>query len=145
MPRAKIAFDTVVEIGLKLPGTELGTAYGAPALKAGGRMFAVMATNKSAEPDSLCVCVDFETRDELIAEAPDIYYTASHYLTYPSVLVRLSRVHRDALPDLLALGHRFALSRIKKKSVRSQRRAPARPGARGPQSRQSPRPSRPRS
>ena len=115
MAKAPITFDTITKIGLALPDAELSTAYGSPALKAGGRMFAVMATNKDAEPNSLCLCVDFETRDELIAADPDVYYTADHYLTYPSVLVRLSRVHRDALPDLLGMGCRFALSSAKRK------------------------------
>jgi hypothetical protein len=115
MTKASITFDVITKVGLTLPGAELGTAYGAPALKAGGRMFAVMATNKSAEPNSLCVCVDFATRDELIAADPDVYYTADHYLTYPCVVVRLSRLHRDAIKDLLGMGCRFALSRAKRK------------------------------
>ena len=119
MAKTPITFDTITKIGLTLSGAELSTVYGSPALKAGGRMFAVMATNKDAEPNSLCLCVDFETRDELIAADTDVYYTADHYLTYPCVLVRLARVHRDALPDLLSMGCRFALSRAKRKRARS--------------------------
>ena len=126
MARAPITFDTITKLGLTLPGAELSTAYGAPALKAGGRMFAVMATNKSAEPNSLCVCVDFDTRDELIEADPDLYYTADHYLTYPCVLVRLARVQRDALPDLLGMGCRFALSRAKRKRAPRANRDPKR-------------------
>ena len=125
MTKAPISFDAIAKIGLTLPGAELGTAYGAPALKAGGRMFAVMATNKSAEPNSLGVCVDFETRDELIAAEPDVYYTADHYLNYPCVLVRLSRVHRDAIKDLLGMGCRFALSRAKRKPRAPRAKAPS--------------------
>jgi hypothetical protein len=112
---ARLTFDAIAKIGLTLPGAELGTAYGTPALTAGGKMFAVMAINKSAEPNTLCVRMDFESRDELIAADPDTYYTAEHYLPYPCVLVRLHRVKRDALRDLLSMGSTFVLSKTPKK------------------------------
>jgi hypothetical protein len=92
-----LTFDAVREIGLKLPSTEAATSWGSPCLKVDGRMFCCIAINKSAEPNSLALRCDFAVRDELIEEQPDIYYTADHYLNYPCVLVRLSRVHRDAL------------------------------------------------
>jgi hypothetical protein len=126
MAKAPITFESITKIGLTLPGAALGTAYGSPALKANGRMFAVIATNKSSEPNSLCLCVDFDTRDELIAADPDVYYTADHYLAYPCVLVRLSRVHRDALKDLLVMGCRFALSRGARKRAPRANREPKR-------------------
>ena len=37
----------------------------------------------------------------MIADDPDTYYLKPHYVGYPSVLVRLSRVSREALKDLL--------------------------------------------
>ena len=39
---------------------------------------------------------------------PDVYYITDHYLNYPWVLVRLSRVHPDALRDLLGRSLRLA-------------------------------------
>jgi hypothetical protein len=66
MPRKKIGFDTVRQMGLALPGVEERTVYGSPAMKVRGKMFA-----------------------------------------YPVVLVRLTRVNRDALRDLLLMGWRF--------------------------------------
>ncbi len=115
--RAKaITFDTVRELGLKLPKTEAGTAWGSPCLKVDGKMFAYIAINKSAEPNSLGIHCDFADRDALIAEQPDVYYTASHYENYPCVLVRLARVKADALDDLLRMAHRFASSTPKKRT-----------------------------
>jgi hypothetical protein len=102
-----MTFRTVRAIGLKLPGAEEGTTYGTPALKVGGRMFACIASHKSAEPNTLAVRMDFAQRDALIAEDPDTYYLKEHYLNYPVVLVRLSRVHADAMRDLLAGAWRF--------------------------------------
>jgi hypothetical protein len=113
-----LTFDDVREVGLKLPNTEAGTAWGALALKVNGRMFACKAINKSAEPNSLGIRVDFAERDALIEEQPDVYYTASHYENYPCVLVRLSRINRDALEDLLRMGHRFVTAQRQKRRTR---------------------------
>ena len=81
--------------------------YGAPALKVRGKMFACMASHKSAEPNTLVVRIDFDQRDELIGTDPSTYYLKEHYVGYACVLVRLSRVHPDALRDLLLTAWRF--------------------------------------
>ena len=118
-----LSFDAVRELGLKLPNTEEGTAYGSPCLKANGHRFCVMAINKSAEPNSLALSCDFADRDALIAEQPDIYYTASHYENYRCVLVRLARVKRDALADLLTMAHRFvSTTKAKRRRITKTRK-----------------------
>ena len=94
-------FDVVRKIGRGFPGVEESTCYGQPALKIGGRMFTCMAAHRSAEPASLVVLVDFPRREELLAEAPELYYVTDHYVGYPSVLVRLSKIQPDALRGLL--------------------------------------------
>ena len=107
-----ITFDTVREIGGPLPGTEVSTAYGSPALKVNGRLYACIAINKEAEANSLAVYLaDFEQRDALLAEDPVTYYLKPHYESYPVVLVRLGRVTRDALEDLLRGAHRVVSSK----------------------------------
>ena len=45
------------------------------------------------------VRVDFAQRDELLAAEPDVYYLKEHYVDYACVLVRLKRIHPDALRD----------------------------------------------
>jgi hypothetical protein len=110
--KTRITFETVREIGLKLPGVEVGTAYGSPMLRVNGRIFAGIAVNRQAEPDSLMVYVsDFEEREALLEEGPDIYYVKPHYESYPVVLVRLPRVSRDALEDLVRSAHRIVSSK----------------------------------
>jgi hypothetical protein len=121
-----LTFDAVRELGLKLPGTEESTAYGSPCLKVNGHRFCGIAINKSAEPNSLGLHVSFAERDAMIEEQPDIYYTAPHYENYPCVLVRLGRVNRDVLEDLLRLSHRFVSARPPKRPARSRKRAPRR-------------------
>ena len=102
MPRRKVDFDTVREIGCKFPGVKPGTCYGKPALEIGGRMFCCIPSHRSVEPGSLVILVDFDRRAELLAEAAEVYYLTDHYVGYPAVLVRLSKIQPDALRGLLA-------------------------------------------
>jgi hypothetical protein len=121
MAPKRVTFDTVRKLGLALPDVEEGTAYGSPALKVRGKMFACVAINKSAEPHSLGVLIDFPARDELIAADPETYYLTDHYVNYPCVLVRMSRVHPDALRDLLRMAWEFVSNRSKR-PARTRRR-----------------------
>ena len=114
MTRAS-TFKAVEAIGRSLPDVELTTTWGQPTLKVRGRMFACMASHKSAEPNSLVVMMDFAARDALIEDDPDTYYLKEHYLNYPCVLVRLSRIHKDALRDLLVGAHRHVSARARGK------------------------------
>jgi hypothetical protein len=104
MSRSTMTFDTGRSIGLTLPCVEEGTAYGAPALKAKGRMFACVTIHRSAEPGSLVVRIPFEERNRLLAADPGTYYLTDHYADYPVVLVRLARSRPDALRKLLRAG-----------------------------------------
>ncbi len=107
MAKSTVNFDIVRDIGLKLPGVQESTAYGARALKVQGQLLACIPSNRSAEPDSLVVRVDFDDRTELLAADPDVYYVTDHYVGYSAVLVRLSRVTPDKLRDLLGMAHKF--------------------------------------
>ena len=104
-----------LKLALSLPDVEKGTAYGAPAVKTGGQMFACKATNKAAEPNTVVVRLAFDDRDALLAEDPETYYLKDHYVDYPCVLVRLDKVHPDAMRDLLIAGHRFVTEKTRKK------------------------------
>ena len=123
---ARCSFKTVESIGLTLPDVEVTTSWGQPTLKVRGKMFACMAANKSAEPNTLVVMMDFADRDALIEEDPATYYLKEHYLNYPCVLVRLSRVRADALRDLVAGAHRFVSTRVRKKASGDKRSRAAR-------------------
>ena len=124
MPRTTIDFDTVRKIGLTMPGVEESTAYGQPALKIKGKLLACLPANRSAEPGSLAVRVDFADRAALLAEAPDVYYLTDHYVDYNAVLVRLARVNPAVLRDLLGMAYRFV---TRKAAPRPPARRPNRP------------------
>ncbi len=122
MPRSTISFDTVRNIGLALPGVEESTAYGQPALKIHGKLLACVPANRSAEPASLMVRVDFDDRAELLAADPDVYYVTDHYVGYSAVLVRLSRVTPDVLRDLLGMAYKFVARTAAPRSPARKRR-----------------------
>ena len=103
-------FETVRLLGLALPGVEAATKYdGSPVLKRDGSFMAGLALHPSAEPDTLVVRVDLEQREALLEDAPETYYLTDHYRRHPVVLVRLSRIDREALRDVLSMSWRLTL------------------------------------
>jgi hypothetical protein len=116
-----LTFDAVREIGLNLPRTQEGTAWGTPVLRVDGGIFTGIPIHKSAEPDSLMIRVDTAVRDEMIAEQPELYYTAAHYEHYSCVLVRLSKLRRDVLEDLLRMSHQFVVTQRRSRAARRPR------------------------
>jgi hypothetical protein len=118
---ATLDFDTVRAIGRALPNVTDGTAYGAPALKLSGKLVACIPTNKSAEANSIVVHLDLEHRAELLRQEPDIYYVTDHYAPYPTVLVRLAKLTRANLTELLRDACRFVSSPARKTAIKAKR------------------------
>ena len=110
-------FNTVRDVGLALPNVQAATKYdGSPVLKVGCAFMAGVATHRSAEPATIVVRVGFEEREWLLQEAPETYYLTDYYRPHPVVLVRLSRIDRDALRDLLSVSWRLTLPKARKPS-----------------------------
>ena len=124
MPR-RCSFKTVESIGRTLPDVEVTTTWGQPTLKVRGKMFVCIASHKSAEPNSLVVMMAVADRDALVADDPDTYYLKEHYVNYPCVLVRLSRVRADALRDLVTGAHRFVSAKTRRQSSAGKAAQPA--------------------
>lgn len=125
MPKPKAApvnFERVRNIGVLFPGVEESTAYGVPALKVHGQLLACLPSNRSAEPGSLVVRMDFDDRAELLSADPNIYYLTEHYVGYTAVLVRLSRVNADMLRDLLGMAYKFVTRKVESQSPARRRR-----------------------
>ena len=125
MPRNKINFGTVRKIGLGLPDVEESTIYGSPSLKVRGKLLTCLPVHKSAEPNSLAVRIDFDQRAELLAADPETYYLTDHYVNYPAMLVRLTRVHPDALRDLLLMAWHFVSASAKRRGGQPKRKSRA--------------------
>jgi hypothetical protein len=119
--RNKVDLDTVRSLALGLPDVEESTTWGSTAFKARGKLMTCIPVHKSAEPGSLAVRIPFDQRVELMAADPEVYYLTDHYVNYPMVLVRLSRIHADALRDLLDSSWRFVTAKTPgKRAVRKR-------------------------
>lgn len=91
-------YQRVCEIARKLPGVEESTAYGTPSLKVRGR---IMCRLRTEAEGALALRCDFLDRQILMQADPNVFFVTDHYLNYPMVLVRLDKVRRGALPDLI--------------------------------------------
>src|ERR1700723_2253318 len=99
-----MTFEEVRRMALSMEGVVESTSYGTAAFKIGGKLIARWRDDL----ESLVVGTTFEERDEMMAAEPGTYFITDHYLKYPWVLVRLSRVHPDAVRDLLGRAARLA-------------------------------------
>jgi hypothetical protein len=106
-----VNFDVARSIGAELPFVA-ATSGSRMALKIKGRILACEAIHKSAEPDSLMVCIGSERRDALLEQDPDACYLTKHYEPYPVILVRLPRISRSDLRGLLGEAWQFMQSEI---------------------------------
>ena len=91
------SFATVSEIAHALPGADESTSYGTPAFKVKGKLFARL----HQDGESLVISVGFDEREEMMNAAPEKFYITDHYLNYPWMLVRMKKVNKDELRDLL--------------------------------------------
>ena len=125
MTKKTIDFNFARKVALGLPGVEQSTIHGTPSLKVRGKLLMCPALHRSAEPNTLAVRIDRAERAKLVEAEPSVYYVTDHYLDYPMVLVRLSRIDRSSLKkDLLAMAWRFVSSesRATRSRTRSQQR-----------------------
>jgi hypothetical protein len=92
-----VTFQTVAAVACKLPEVEISKSYGTPALKVRGKLMA----RQHQDGGSLVLRTELLDRQILMQADPEAFYITEHYQNYPLVLVRLSKVSRAALPDLM--------------------------------------------
>jgi hypothetical protein len=91
-------WDDVIAAGERLPGVEVTTSYGTPALKVRDKLLCRLRTN----PDALAIrVIDVADKDALLLGDPDVFFTTPHYDNYPVVLVRLDAVSEAVLAELI--------------------------------------------
>lgn len=89
-------WDTVCELALTFPGAEEGTTHSQPAFRVRGKLFVWLSPS---ERGALCVRVDPDEKDFLLASNADVYFSTPHYEGYPAVLIRLDRIRREELAE----------------------------------------------
>lgn len=93
-----LVYRRVCEIALALPGVEESSSYGTPSLKVKGKILARLRVEADG---ALALRCDFADRQKLLRADPRTYFVTDHYQHYPMILVRLYRVRRSALPELI--------------------------------------------
>ena len=81
---------------LALPGTTDAPSYGTPGLKVKGKFLA-----RLREPDVLVVVCALDEKEFLIEADPAVFFETDHYKGWPAVLVRLSKIERETLKQLI--------------------------------------------
>ncbi|MFT4182665.1 MAG: MmcQ/YjbR family DNA-binding protein [Rhizobium sp.] len=71
----------------RLPEVEIGTHYGLPALKIGGKAFVSVKNG-----DTIVLSLPLDRKEQLIEMAPDIYFQSDHYIGWPSLPVRIAQI-----------------------------------------------------
>jgi hypothetical protein len=114
-----MTWDEAVAFALSLPGTELSTTYGQPAVKvaANGRTF----LSRGHEPDSAFVLALPEDRIELLkATDPDTFWQTPHYEGWPAVLVRYKSTDDERVRDVIDEARDWAAARPKARARRAR-------------------------
>lgn len=89
-----MTWEDAVAATAHLPGIEVSTSYGTPALKAGGKLLARLRT----EDDSLVLLgIEPDEAAMLIGTQPAIFHTTPHYDGYRAVLARLGPLSAGTL------------------------------------------------
>jgi hypothetical protein len=92
-----VTFDTVCELARDLPGVEIGTAYGTPALRVRKKVMARLRE----DGETLAIRMEFGDREFHLQTNPEVFYITDHYAGYPMILVRLAKVDREELRELV--------------------------------------------
>ena len=88
----------VVAIGTALPEVEESTWFRTPALKVRGKSFCRM----KEDGETLVIqVIDLEDKEALLRSDPEVFFTTPHYDGYAYVLVRLDRIGREQLAELV--------------------------------------------
>jgi hypothetical protein len=115
-----MTFQAARRIALTLPGVEEGSSYGTPAFRVRGKFIARL----KEDGDSLVLKVDLETRDALMEADPEVFYITDHYVGYPAVLARLSKIDAAMFRSVLEEAwRRAAPKRLVATKFRPRRRA----------------------
>ena len=111
-------WEAVTAFALSLPGTELSTYYGSPAVKvaANGRPLVTL----SHEADSFGLHIDEDSKAILMETAPGSFWQTPHYDGYPCVLVRYEADDPDRVEDAIRSALAWTAAR-KPAAVRKKR------------------------
>lgn len=102
------SWEEAVAFALGLPGTELSTSYGKPAVKVNGRAF--LYTGHEAK-DSFGVAIDLDTVEMLKETDPASFWQSSHYEGWPAVLIRFDSPDPERVRTVIERSHAWTAAK----------------------------------
>ncbi|HEX8380502.1 MAG TPA: MmcQ/YjbR family DNA-binding protein [Allosphingosinicella sp.] len=107
MTEAIGSWEDAVAFALALPGTELSTSYGKPAVKVNGRAF--LYTGREA--GSFGVAIDPDSVELLKETDPGTFWQSSHYEGWPAVLVRYASEDPGRVREIIERSHAWTAAK----------------------------------
>jgi hypothetical protein len=97
-----------VAFALSLPGTELSTSYGKPAVKVNGRAFLFIGRE---EETSFGVAIDLDMVEMLKETDPDTFWQSPHYEGWPAVLIRYGSRDPERVREIVERSHAWTAAK----------------------------------
>ena len=104
------SWDKAVEFALKLPGTELSTSYGKPAVKVNGHAFLFIGRE---EESSFGVAIDLDNVELLKETDPETFWQTPHYEGWPAVLIRFGSEDPERVREMIERSHAWTAAKSK--------------------------------
>jgi hypothetical protein len=106
--KAIAGWDEAVAFALSLPGSELSTSYGKPAVKVNGRAFLYRGRE---EETSFAVAIDLDTIELLKETDPGTFWQTPHYEGWPAVLVRFGSPDPERVRSIVERAHAWTAAK----------------------------------
>jgi hypothetical protein len=107
--RRGTSWERLCQDVVRLPGVELGTSYGTPALYVRRKLIARLREDR----ETVAVRAEFSDRDVLLEADPTAFFLTDHYRAYPWVLLRLAKArHASALEVIERVWRQVAPRRL---------------------------------
>jgi hypothetical protein len=107
--RRGTSWERLCQDVVRLPGVELGTSYGTPALYVRRKLIARLREDR----ETVAVRAEFSDRDVLLEADPTAFVLTDHYRAYPWVLLRLAKArHASALEVIERVWRQVAPRRL---------------------------------
>lgn len=91
-----MTYEEVLAMALEIPEVVEALQYGDPAIKRRKRFMAA-----AKRDGTLAVKLDFETRDRLLGEVPEICLITPHFHGWPGFLVRIEQASPELVQEIL--------------------------------------------
>lgn len=95
-----MTWEEAVDVALALPGTEMSTSYGKPAVKTAANGRAFFFPGHEADT-SFGLAMDLDTIELLKETHPDTFWQTPHYVGWEGVLVRYDSSDEERVRELI--------------------------------------------